>query len=294
MATFLASIPSPTDNDVAIGPLTIRAYGLIVLLAIVAAAAFTGYRWTRRGGDWDFVFRMTMWAVAGGIIGARLYHVITSYDEVPDEWYGVFAIWNGGLGIWGAILGGAIAAAIVCKRAGYSVLRMMDVVAPSLLLAQFIGRWGNYFNQELFGTPTSLPWGLEIAPENRPDVHIDSETFHPVFLYESLWVLLGIFVLLAVERRFRINPPGLFALMVAWYTFIRFFMELLRTDPAHEFLGLRVNAYVSIALFVLSVITFIWAQRREPVEDVPKPRPREVAPAGPKMAVPKSRVRQGR
>ncbi len=139
----------------------------------------------------------------------------------------------------------------------------MDVVAPGLLLAQAIGRWGNYFNQELFGKPTDLPWGLEIDLENRPEGYTQSETFHPTFLYESLWNLLGVVVLLLVDRRFRIKPPGLFCLYVAWYTFFRFFEELLRIDPSHEYFGLRLNAYVSIVVFVLAVLGFVWSQRRE-------------------------------
>ena len=140
------------------------------------------------GGDWDLVFRVAMWGVAGGIVGARFYHVVTSWSEVPDpKWQGVFEIWKGGLGIWGAIAGGVIAGAIVVRRSGNSIYRFMDVAAPGILLAQAIGRWGNYFNQELFGKPTSLPWGLEIDVQNRPEKYIAEPTFHPLFLYESLW-----------------------------------------------------------------------------------------------------------
>jgi prolipoprotein diacylglyceryl transferase len=287
----LASIPSPSTGDIEVGPLELHAYGLMLLLGILAAVWLTGIRWTRRGGDWDLVLRVAMWGVAGGIVGARAYHVLTSWSEVPDEWWGPFAVWRGGLGVWGGIAGGVLAGAIVVRRSGNSVFKFMDAVAPGLLLAQAIGRWGNYFNQELFGEPTDLPWGLEIDPARRPAQFADSETFHPTFLYEFGWSLLGVIVLLLVDRRFRIKPPGLFALYVAWYTFGRTFEELIRIDPSHEYLGFRLNFYVSATLFVLAVIWFVWAQRRPVEGEPPKPRP---VPEGPKMTVPKKRIRPGR
>ena len=290
---MLASIPSPSSGDITVGPIELHAYGLMLLLGIVAATVLTGIRWTRRGGDWDLVLRVAMWGVAGGIIGARAYHVVTSWSEVPDEWWGPFAVWRGGLGVWGGIAGGVLAGAIVVRRSGNSVFEFMNAVAPGLLLAQAIGRWGNYFNQELFGEPTDLPWGLEIDAFRRPAEFADSATFHPTFLYEFAWNILGVIVLLLVDRRFRIKPPGLFALYVAWYTFGRTFEELIRIDPSHEYLGFRLNFYVSATLFVLAVIWFIWAQRR-PVGDEPaRQRPRPI-PEGPKMAVPKKRIRPGR
>jgi prolipoprotein diacylglyceryl transferase len=165
----------------------------------------------------------------------------------------------------------------------------MDAVAPGLLLAQAIGRWGNYFNQELFGKPTDLPWGLEIDVDNRPERYISQDTFHPLFLYESIWNLLGVGLLLLVDRRFRIRPPALFALYVAWYTAFRTYEETLRVDPAHEYLGLRLNFYVSLVVFALAVAAFVWAQRRP--ERAARPRP-IVSPGGPKMSVPKGRVRR--
>jgi prolipoprotein diacylglyceryl transferase len=289
---LLASIPSPSSGDIDLGPLELHAYGLMLLLGILAATWVTGVRWVRRGGDWDLVFRVAMWGVAGGVVGARLYHVATSWSEVPDEWWGIFAIWKGGLGVWGGIAGGVLAGAFVVWRSGESVYRFMDAAAPGLLVAQAIGRWGNYFNQELFGKPSDLPWALEIDPLHRPSGYADEATFHPTFLYEFGWNLLGVAVLLLVERRFRIRAPGLFALYVAWYTFGRAFEELLRIDPSHELFGLRLNFYVSVALFALAVIAFIWSQRRRGVE-AGRPRHRPV-PEGPKMAVPKGRVRHGR
>jgi prolipoprotein diacylglyceryl transferase len=287
---LLASIPSPSSGEVHIGGIALHAYGVMLLLGILAAVALTGVRWTRRGGDWDLVYRVAMWGVAGGVVGARLYHVITSWDEVPDpKWQGVFEIWKGGLGVWGGILGGVLAGAIVVRRSGNSVYSFMDAVAPGLLLAQAIGRWGNYFNQELFGKPTDLPWGLEIDIQNRPQQYISDTTFHPLFLYESLWCLLGVGVLLLIDRRFRIRPPGLFALYVAWYTAFRTFEETLRVDPSHELLGQRLNFWVSSVLFVLAIGAFIWSQRRSGEARRPHGPP---VPEGPRMVVPKSRVRR--
>jgi prolipoprotein diacylglyceryl transferase len=287
----LASIPSPSSGEVSVGGIELHAYGVMLLLGILAATWLTGVRWTRRGGDWDLVFRVAMWGVAGGVIGARLYHVLTSWSDVPDpKWQGVFEIWEGGLGIWGGIAGGVIAGAIVVRRSGNSVLAFMDAVAPGLLLAQAIGRWGNYFNQELFGEPTGLPWGLEIAVENRPQEFLSEPTFHPLFLYECLWNLAGVAFLLLIDRRFRIHPPGLFALYVAWYTAFRAYEETLRVDPSHEYFGLRLNFYVSVVLFAASILVFFWAQRRGEAPDRAHRAP--PPPEGPAMAVPKGRVRR--
>jgi prolipoprotein diacylglyceryl transferase len=292
MHALVASIPSPSSGEISLGPITIHAYGLTLLAAIAACVWLTGVRWVRRGGDWDLVFRVAVWGVAAGIVGARAYHVLTSWDEVPDEWWGVFAVWEGGLGVWGGIALGTIVGAIVVHRAGENVFAFMDAVAPGLLLAQAIGRWGNWFNQELFGEPTDRPWALEIDPEHRPEAYFDEPTFHPTFLYESLYNLVGVGLLLLVERRFRIRAPGLFALYVAYYTFGRFFEELLRVDPSHEFAGLRLNAWVSIVVFVAAVAFFVWWQLLRPRRG----RPEEPPPGGRRrsMAIPRGRVRPSR
>ncbi len=300
LGTLLGSIPSPSSGEIELGPVQIHAYGLMLLLGIVAATWLTGRRYTGRWAFWrdpggDLVFRVAMWGVLGGIVGARLYHVVTSWSTVDGEWWEPFAVWEGGLGIWGGIAGGVLVGAWVVKRSGESVLAFMDVVAPGLLLAQAIGRWGNYFNQELFGKPTDLPWGLEIDLVNRPPEYQDplnaDATFHPTFLYESLWCLLGVGVLLLIDRRFKLRPPGLFCIYVLWYCVGRFGMELLRIDEAHEFLGLRLNAWVSIVVFVLALLAFVWSQRREeggrPKRSSEPPPP----PEGPTMAIPKGRVR---
>jgi prolipoprotein diacylglyceryl transferase len=293
---LLASIPSPSEGVIELGPFTLRAYGLMLLLGIVAATWLLGRRAVRAGdATWDFVFSLAMWGVAGGIVGARLYHVVTSWDEVPDpKLAGIFEVWKGGLGIWGGIAGGVIAGAIVVRRSGKSVFRFLDHVAPALLLAQAIGRWGNWFNQELYGEPTDLPWGLEISPDERPAEFAGEDTFHPIFLYESIWNFIGVGVLLAIERRWRIRPPGLFCLYVVWYCLARVtFEENLRIDPSADVLGFRLNFWVALAILLAAAGAFVWAQRRAPDQPT-APGPGRPAPAGPKFAVPKGRGRSGR
>jgi prolipoprotein diacylglyceryl transferase len=283
----IASIPSPSSGTIELGPLTIHMYGLMLLAGIAACIWLTGRRWVARGGDWDLIFRLAVWGVAGGIVGARLYHLATSWDEVPDEWWGPFAIWRGGLGVWGGIALGVVVGALVARRDKANVPVLLDCVAPGLLLAQGIGRLGNWWNQELFGKPTDLPWGLEIDPQNRPDQYVADPTFHPTFLYEMIWDFLGVAVLLLVERRFRIRPPALFALYVSFYCFGRFWIEMLRVDPAHELAGARLNVWVAAVGFVLSTAFFVWWQRRGGRRQRSS-EPQEKRPA---MAVPKSRVR---
>ena len=293
--SLVASIPSPHSGVVHIGPLTIHMYGLTLLVAIVACVLLTGRRWLTQGGDWDLVLRVAVWGVGFGVVGARAYHDITSWNEVPSpKWKGIFEVWQGGLGVWGGILLGTLAGAVIIRRSGYSVYRFMDTAAPGLLLAQGIGRIGNWWNQELYGKPTSLPWGLEIDVNHRPTDprYFGATTFHPTFLYELLWDVAGVLLLvLLIERRFRIRPPGLFALYVSWYTFGRFFEELLRIDPAHHFAGLRLNAWVSIVVFVCSTGFFIWWQFFHRTEPGSGPERRRPTPRGPAMAIPRGRVR---
>jgi prolipoprotein diacylglyceryl transferase len=316
--TLLASIPSPGHSTIDLGPLAIHFYGLMLLVAIAAAMWLTGVRYVRRGGNWDLIFQVTVWGVLAGVVGARLYHDATSWNEVSQihHWWAPFAVWRGGLGIYGGILFGVAAGAFIVHRAGESIPKMMEIVAPGLLLAQAVGRWGNWWNQELFGKPTSLPWGLHIDLVNRPAGYERFSTFHPTFLYESLLALAGVGLLLLLERRFRFRPPALFSLYVAYYALVRFFMELLRIDPAHHFAGLRLNAWVSIFVFVCAWSFFVWWQlvrgRGVPALEGPStPEPREpekkksrlkkskkkepsVKAKGPRMTVPKGRVRSGR
>jgi prolipoprotein diacylglyceryl transferase len=297
--TFLATIPSPHSGTVDVGPFSIHLYGVMLLLAIAACVALTGYRWVRWGGDWDLVFRVAVWGVAFGIVGARLYHDVTSWNEVQDldAWWAPFAVWKGGLGVWGGILFGVLAGAWIVHRSRQSVRLFMDAVAPGLLLAQGIGRWGNWFNQELFGKPTDLPWGLRIDAEHQaslPAKYLNAPGYQPTFLYEFIYDVIGVIILLLVDRRFRIRRPALFALYVSIYCLGRFFEELLRIDPAHMYLGLRLNAWVSIVVFVLSTAFFIWWQFIRQPTGTDRPRASRVVPEGPAMAVPKGRVRSGR
>ena len=298
MPSLVASFPSPHSGTLDLGPLTIHMYGLMLLLAIAACILLTGYRWTRLGGDWDLVLRVAVWGVAFGVVGARAYHDITSWNEVPNQWWGFAAVWKGGLGVWGGILLGVLAGAFIVRRSGNSIRLFMDAVAPGLLLAQGIGRWGNWFNQELYGKPTSLPWKLHIdashAPQ-PPSKYASYQYFHPTFLYEFVYdsVLAGALIL--VGRRFRIRPPALFALYVSVYTFGRTFEELLRIDPSHRFLGERVNFWVSIVVFVCATVFFIWWQFIRDPGPEPTMRARPVVPPkGPTMTVPKGRIRSGR
>jgi prolipoprotein diacylglyceryl transferase len=269
----LASIPAPSVRNVELGPLDIRLYALCLLAGVVVATWLTMRRWKDQGGDPDLVLEVALWSVLFGLVGGRIYHVVTSWDQVGDEWYAPFAIWEGGLGIWGGVALGVVAGAYVTHRRGASVLAMMDAAAPGILIAQGIGRLGNYFNQELYGGPTDLPWGLEVDPSERPDAYPDNTTFHPTFLYEMLWNFAGAAVLIWAGKRFRIRPPGIFCLYVAIYSLGRIFWEQLRVDPSAEFLGQRLNFYVALALFVGAIAVFVWSQRREPAEPPPAAAP---------------------
>jgi phosphatidylglycerol---prolipoprotein diacylglyceryl transferase len=297
METLLAYISSPSKGTVDVGPFSVHLYGLTLLVAILCCCWLTAVRWRRVGGDSDLVIRVAVWGVAFGVIGARAYHDLTSWSEVPvPKWKGIFEVWEGGLGVWGGILLGCLAGAVVVRRAGESVALFMDAVAPGLLLAQGIGRIGNWWNQELFGKPTTLPWGLKIDLDHRPAQYLERATFHPTFLYELIWDVVGVVLLIWVGNRFRIRPPGLFALYVSYYCFGRFFEELLRVDPAHHFGGLRLNAWVSIFCFVVSTTFFVWWQRRGGGGggEWGRPRRSRLRPApskGPKMAIPRGRVR---
>ena len=297
---LLGYIPSPSSGVIDVGPLTIHLYGLTLLVAILACVWLTTIRWKRAGGDTDLVIRVTVWGVAFGVIGARLYHDLTSWNEVPTpKWQGMFEVWHGGLGVWGGILLGTIAGVIVVRRAGVSGTAFMDAVAPGLLLAQGIGRIGNWWNQELYGKPTSLPWGLKIDPAHQaglPVQYVGAKAYHPTFLYELIWDLVGVGLLLWLDRRYKFRPPALFALYISYYCFGRFFEELLRIDPSHHFAGLRINAWVSVVLFVGSTAFFIWWQLLgrggSGGEGTPKVRPLpQPDPTRPKMTVPKGRVR---
>jgi prolipoprotein diacylglyceryl transferase len=255
---MLASIPSPPVNGFEVGPFEVRAYGLAYVVAILVAAAITVRRWKAVGSDGELVADVVVWAVPAGLVGGRLYFLATSWSEVPDAWWGAFAVWRGGLGIWGGIALGTAVGVWRVHRAGAEVPLFLDAAAPALLVAQAIGRVGNWFNQELFGLPTPLPWALEIDPEHRPLAYAASATFHPVFLYEIVWNLALAALLVHVGRTRDLRPPGLFALYVAGYSLFRIVEELLRVDPAHHVLGLRLNFFVAGAMTGLG---FAWLWR---------------------------------
>ena len=260
-----ASIPSPSSSGIPIGPFEIHAYGLMYALAVAAAIYVTRRRWSAVGGNPDLVYDIALWGFPAGLIGGRIYFDITSSELVPPHWWGPFAVWDGGLGIWGGILGGAIVGLWRLRRAGVSQTLFMDAVAPALLVAQAIGRIGNYFNQELFGGPTSLPWALQISPANRPDGYAHHATFQPTFLYELIFDLALAAALVWLGHRRRIRPPGLFALYVTGYSAFRIFEESLRVDPAHYVLGQRLNFWVAIALTLAGSAWFVASQRRAKV-----------------------------
>lgn len=272
----LAYIPSPTISQFSIGPVTIHIYALCILMGIVLAVWITTTRWKKLGGNFDQVLDITLVSVPAGIIGARLYHIITTPERFfgPDgDWAEMFRIWNGGLGIWGGVLFGALAAWAWCRHKHYPMALLADAIAPGLLVAQAVGRLGNWFNQELYGAPTTLPWGLKLNMEGTAIGHseqcYDGATcpsgtlFHPTFLYEMIWNLIGaaIIVYIGSKAMKKLKAGSLFAVYFMWYTLGRTWIESLRIDYAHEFLGVRINVWVSMAVFVLGAVSFIVVQQ---------------------------------
>ncbi len=259
-----AFIPSPPHNGFYIGPLFFHAYGIAYVFAVAAAILITRRRWARTGGDPDLCYETAMWGFPAGLIGGRIYFDITTPSQItPHNFLGLFAIWNGGLGIWGGIAGGAAAGLLLLRRrlSRDDVLRFMDAAAPGLLVAQAIGRIGNYFNQELFGKPSTLPWALKISLAHRPPGYTQYATFQPTFLYEIIWNLaLAGFLVWLGERR-RIRAPGLFALYVAGYSGFRMFEETLRIDYSNHVLGLRLNFFVALVLCLIGLAWFAAIQR---------------------------------
>ncbi|HEU5474552.1 MAG TPA: prolipoprotein diacylglyceryl transferase [Actinophytocola sp.] len=281
-SALLASFPSPDRGVWHIGPIPIRAYALCIIAGIIVAIWWTERRFVARGGQPGTVIDVAVFAVPFGLIGGRLYHVATDYDRYfgpgrnPID---AFKIWDGGLGIWGAIALGAVGAWIGCRRRGVPLPALADAAAPGIVVAQAIGRLGNYFNQELFGGDTTLPWGLEIYRRVNEQGDLDplggvaisnipERIVHPTFLYELLWDLAVAALVVWADRKFRLGHGRAFALYVAGYTAGRFWIELMRTDPAKDILGMRVNAWVSIILFIGAVAYFVWARKLGPREDL--------------------------
>ena len=266
-SAVLASIPSPSEGVWHLGPVPIRAYALSIITGILVAIWLGERRWVERGGRPGVVGDVAVWAVPFGIVGGRLYHVITS----PDAFFGpggdpmkALEIWRGGLGIWGAIALGGVGAWIGCRRNGVPLPAFGDAVAPGVVLAQAIGRLGNWFNQELFGRPTTLPWGLEIDPAHRPDGYEQFTTFHPAFLYELLWNVGVAALVIWADRRFRLGHGRAFALYVAAYTVGRAWIEALRIDDAERIGGLRLNQWTSAVVFLGAVTYLVVSARMRP------------------------------
>ncbi len=284
-----SEIPSPTTGVWWFGPLPLRGYAMCILAGIVFAAWSTRQRLQAKTGQGDVVFDISAWAVPFGIVGGRIYHVITTpqpyFGEGGNPWQAL-RIWEGGLGIWGAIALGAVGALIGCRRHGVRYAAFADALAPGLFVAQAMGRFGNYFNNEIYGPPTDLPWALRIHQWDQTAGHavLDAEgnpivkgLFHPTFLYEALWCLLMAALLVWVDRRRQLRPGQLFALVLVGYPTGRLPIELLRTDDANRILGLRVNVWVSLLVFALGLWLFWRAARRG--DDAPTPRP-EPDPGG--------------
>ena len=280
--------PSPTTGVWNLGPLPVRAYAMCILAGIVVAIWMTQKRLATRGGKPGQVLDISAWAVPFGIVGGRIYHLITSpqayFGEGGNPW-NAFRVWEGGLGIWGAIALGALGAYIGCRRQGVRFLDFCDAAAPGILVAQAMGRFGNYFNNEIHGSPTDLPWGLKVYEWDQAAGHavLDANgnpvvlgVFHPTFLYEAIFCLLLAGLLIWLDRRHDFRRGQIFALYVAGYPVGRGVIEFMRTDDANHILGLRVNSWVSILVFLLGVFLYFWFGRRPAESDDPEPEPGSV------------------
>jgi prolipoprotein diacylglyceryl transferase len=262
-----ATIPSPSQGVWHLGPVPIRAYALCIIAGIVLAIVIGERRWVARGGKAGEMQDVAIWAVPFGLVGGRLDHVITDndlyfgHDKNPVA---ALYVWRGGLGIWGAVARGALGVWLVCRRKGLRFAPVRDALAPGVLVAQALGRWGNYFNQELFGRPTDLPWGLQIDLAHRPDGYLQYATFHPTFLYECLWDLAAFAFVIWADRRFRLGHGQVMALYVMAYCAGRAWIEDLRIDTVqlNDVLGLRLNVWTSIVLFLAALAYFVISRRR--------------------------------
>ena len=264
------SIPSPSTGVIYLGPLPLRAYSLFIILGIFVAIWLGNKRWIAKGGKPGQVSDVAIFAVPFGIIGGRIYHVATDWEKYfgsGQNWIDALKIWNGGLGIWGAILFGGVGAWIGCKYYKIYLPPFADAIAPGIIFAQAIGRLGNYFNQELFGKPTDLAWGLEIAEKFRPQGFESFATFHPTFLYEIIWNVLIGFGLIYLDRKYKIGHGRLFALYVSLYSLGRLFIENLRIDEARLILGFRFNVFTSLVVIVGGLIYFVISNRSKPGKD---------------------------
>ena len=269
---MLTYIPSPETGVWELGPVPIRAYAMFIVLGIIVAVVLGNRRYVARGGQPSIVTDIAIWAVPFGIVGGRLYHVLSDWQiyfgEQGRGLTAAFRIWDGGLGIWGAVILGGVGAWIGARRSGVVLPPIADAIAPGIALAQAIGRLGNYFNQELFGSPTTLPWGLEISPANRPEGYAEYATFHPTFLYESLWLVALALVVMWADRRFNLGHGRAFALYVLIYTVGRVWIEALRIDSANHILGVRLNVWTSILVGLGALAYLVISSRIRPGREV--------------------------
>ncbi|MYW02750.1 prolipoprotein diacylglyceryl transferase [Streptomyces sp. SID3343] len=269
----LAFIPSPSRGQIDLGPIPLRGYALCIIIGVVIAIWLGERRWVARGGRAGTVGDLAVWMVPFGLVGGRLYHVITT----PEPYFGdggdpaqAFAVWKGGLGIWGAIALGGVGAWIACRRRGIPLPAVADALAPGIVIAQAVGRWGNWFNQELYGRETDVPWAVEIDGDHNVIHPGEAGTFHPTFLYESLWCIGVAALVIWADRRFKLGHGRAFALYVAGYTVGRFWIEYMRVDDAEHILGMRLNNWTAIVVFV-GAIAYIWISgRKHPGREAPE------------------------
>ncbi|MGH3361747.1 MAG: prolipoprotein diacylglyceryl transferase [Nocardioides sp.] len=263
------TIPSPSSGVWYLGPVPIRGYALCIIAGIIAAIWIGERRWVARGGRSGDISDLAVWAVPFGLVGGRLYHVATDYQLYFGEGENpvtALYIWRGGLGVWGAIALGALGVWLGARRKGIKLLPVLDAMAPGVLVAQALGRWGNWFNQELFGRPTDVPWALEIDAAHRPPGYFDDATFHPTFLYEFVWNLGAFGLVIWADHRFKLGFGRVLALYVMAYTAGRGWIEHLRIDTVQmdDVFGLRLNVWTSIVLFLAAAVWFVVSSRRHP------------------------------
>jgi prolipoprotein diacylglyceryl transferase len=281
---MVAFIPAPPTNGFHVGPLFFHLYGLAIAVGILLAVSLARRRWAERGHDPGELDRPALWAVAFGFVGGRLAYVSTHSGQFRGRWLHVVAIWEGGLALYGGLTLGILVGIWVVRRRGMPALKTLDACIPGIPLAQAFGRWGNYFNQELFGTPSRLPWALRVDPGHRPERYLGLETFHPTFLYESLYDLLIVGALLWLDRRHRLRTGSLVLAYLGLYAAGRFFLELLRTDTTYRLLGLSRNGWVSVAVVVGSAI-WLWLREHH--------RPAERTEAGDAVMAPRGPIGPG-
>ncbi|MFF4300681.1 prolipoprotein diacylglyceryl transferase [Streptomyces sp. NPDC001601] len=260
----LAYIPSPSRGVIHLGPIPLRGYAFCIIIGVFVAVWLGNKRWLARGGRAGTVADIAVWAVPFGLVGGRLYHVITDYElyfSAGRDWVDAFKVWQGGLGIWGAIALGAVGAWIGCRRRGIPLPAYADAIAPGIAFAQAIGRWGNWFNQELYGRETHLPWALHITSSEGGRV---PGYYHPTFLYESLWCIGVGFLVIWADRRFKLGHGRAFALYVAAYCVGRGWIEYMRVDDAHHILGLRLNEWTAMIVFLLAVLYIVVSAKKRP------------------------------